>query len=120
MKKSLLIKGIPVLLDGDVAKLLGTNTRALNQTMKRGQNGIVEGTYYKVSEEDFKKLKSQGLVSKHNYKSTYVFTEEGLLTAAMMTHTPKAAKVAVELVRYYFDLKTKMMGKSQNEWFTFS
>ena len=84
------IRGLHVILDSDVAKLFLTETRKLNQQIKRNLNNLPEDSVFRLTKEEYKDLKNtiSQLVTSRIQKVTYryggrirppyVFTEVGL------------------------------------------
>ena len=83
------IRGQQVMLDSDLAKLYGVETRALNQAVKRNIERFPEDFMFQLSKEEFDSLRSQ--IVKSNLKSQnvtsswggtrkmpFVFTENGV------------------------------------------
>ena len=61
--KVLLIRGIKVMLDRDLAELYGVETRRLNEQGSRNRERIPEDFMFQLSKEEFKDWKSQFAIS---------------------------------------------------------
>ena len=77
------VRGKQVMLDSDIAKLYGYETKAINQTIKRNINKFNDEVYFRLTNDEFSNLKSQIVTSSlDNYggkrKLPYVFTKEGI------------------------------------------
>ena len=59
----LTIRGNQVLLDRDLAELYGVSTSALNQSVKRNINRFPERFMFQLSDDEFRKWKSQFVIS---------------------------------------------------------
>jgi len=58
------IRGQKVLLDRDLAAMYGVETKVLNQAVKRNSERFDGGDFmFQLSKEEFRKLKSQFLIS---------------------------------------------------------
>ncbi len=57
------IRGVQVMLDRDLAELYGVPTSALNQAVKRNRNRFPERFMFQLSDDEFKKWKSQIVIS---------------------------------------------------------
>lgn len=78
--RMLLIRGIKVMLDKDLAEMYGVSTAALNQAVKRITGRFPDDFMFQLSSENFKTLMSQNVISKRKgsggtRKSPYAFTE---------------------------------------------
>ena len=70
------IRGQQVMLDSDLARLYGVETRVLNQAVKRNNERFPEDFMFQLTEEDSQNLKSQNVMSSWggNRKAPYAFT----------------------------------------------
>ena len=57
------VHGSKIILDRDLAGLIGYNTKVLNQLVKRNINKFENNDYYQVNQEEFSILKSQSVTS---------------------------------------------------------
>ena len=81
------VRGMNVILDRDIAKILGMETRVLNQSVKRNITMFNKNNYFQLDEDEFMDLKSQNDVLKSQFvtskggvrKLPYVFTKEEIL-----------------------------------------
>jgi hypothetical protein len=58
-KRILLIRGQKVILDADLAELYGTETKRLNEQVKRNIKRFPEDFCFQLSEEEYSDLRSQ-------------------------------------------------------------
>ena len=87
------IRGKQIMLDRDLARLYGVETRALNQAVQRNIERFPEDFMFQLTKEEFDNLKSQIVISSENEilksqnvisswdgirKWPYVFTENGI------------------------------------------
>ncbi len=61
--KVLVIRGIKVLLDQDLAELYGVETRVLNQAVSRNSERFPEDFMFQLSWEEFENWRSQIVIS---------------------------------------------------------
>jgi len=59
LRTILFIRGKKVILDSDLAKLYGVETRRLNEQVRRNIEKFPEDFMFQLSPEEFKNLKSQ-------------------------------------------------------------
>ena len=60
----LTVRGVPVMLDRDLAELYGVELKALNQAVKRNAMRFPERFMHQLSREEFDDLKSQSVNDK--------------------------------------------------------
>ena len=75
------IRGIKVMLDSDLAKIYGYQTRNFNQQVKNNIEKFDEDFRFQLTKEEYEKiLKSKKLTSSWGgtRKLPYVFTEQGI------------------------------------------
>ena len=78
------IRAQRVMLDFDLAKLYGVETRSLNQAVKRNIERFPEDFMFQLTKGEFEILKSQIVISKPferrggTQKLPYAFTENGV------------------------------------------
>ena len=75
------IRGQKVMLDRDLAKMYGVETKVLNQAVKRNMKRFPEDFMFQLTPEEYGILKSQFVTSSWGgtRKLPYVFTEQGLI-----------------------------------------
>ncbi len=78
--KIYLIRGQKVMLDRDLAKLYGVQTRDLNKAVRRNIDRFPEDFMFQLSNEEFTNLKFQFGTSRWGgtRKLPFVFTEQGV------------------------------------------
>ena len=64
-KKILVIRGVQVMLDNDVAELFGVETRIVNQQVKRNEKRFPEDFCFQLNSKEFKNLTSQNVISNY-------------------------------------------------------
>lgn len=62
-----LIRGLHVILDGDLAEFYGVETRTLNQAVKRNIERFPEEFMFRVTEAEYNILISQNVTSSLNW-----------------------------------------------------
>ena len=66
----MMLRGQKVILDSDLANLYGVEVRALNQQIKRNADRFPQDFAFQLTEEEFKHLKSQIVISSHGGLAT--------------------------------------------------
>jgi len=80
------IRGHNVIIDSDLAKLYGVETKRLNEQIKRNRKRFPEDFVFQLSQEEFDHLRSQSATSSDSHGGRryppYAFTEHGAIMAA--------------------------------------
>jgi hypothetical protein len=109
LRTILFIRGKKVILDSDLAKLYGVETRRLNEQARRNIDKFPEDFMFQLTEEEFKSLKSQIATSSSGWggrrKAPLVFTEHGALQAANVLNSKNAVQMSVFIVRAFVRLR---------------
>jgi hypothetical protein len=81
-----------VLLDADLARLYGVETRVLNQAVKRNPDRFPEEFAFALTREEILSISQTvtSLVQLKFSKSVHAFTEHGALQAASVVNSPEA------------------------------
>ena len=77
------IRGLPVVLDSDLANIYGVTTGVFNQAFKRNKKRFPYEFAFLLTQEEFRNLISQSVTSsRHGGRRTppWVFTEHGAAT----------------------------------------
>jgi len=105
----LFIRGEKVILDSDLARLYGVETRQLNQQVRRNFDKFPADFMFQLTKEEFSNLKSQIVTSSSGWggrrKPPLVFTEHGALQAANVLNSSQANKMSVFIIRAFVRLR---------------
>jgi hypothetical protein len=92
--KIYLIKGKKVMLDRDLAKLYGVETRHLKQAIRRNNKRFPEDFMFQMSPEEFGIWRSQIVISKSDRQGLrhppFCFTEQGVTMLACVLSSARA------------------------------
>jgi hypothetical protein len=108
--KILVVRGLRVIVDSDLAELYGVETRALNQAVKRNADRFPADFMFQMTAEEAASLRSQFVTLKlgrgqHRKYLPFVFTEHGAIMAASILNSPRAVEVSVFVVRAFVKLR---------------
>ena len=98
------LRGIPVLIDADLARLYGVETRAINQAVRRNPDRFPRDFCFPLTLEEKEKVITncdhlQNL--KFSNSLPFAFTEHGALMASNVLNSPEAVKMSVFIVRAF-------------------
>ncbi len=108
----LLVRGLRVMLDADLAALYGVETRRLNEQVRRNRERFPQDFIFELTPEELADLKSQFATSSWGgrRKLPLAFTEHGALMAATILNSPRAVEVSVYVVRAFVQLRDLLAG----------
>jgi len=107
------IRGKQVMLDSDLAMLFNTETRSINQAVKRNIERFPDEFGFQLSDKEFENLRSQfvilnlklnngRVIRKYN---PYVFTEEGIIMLSSLLRSEIAIKVSLRIVETFVEMR---------------
>ena len=107
------IRGKQVMLDSDLAMLFNTETRAINQAVKRNIGRFPDEFGFQLLDEEFENLRSQFVILNlkvNNGRVTrkynpYVFTEEGIIMLSSLLRSEIAIKVSIKIVETFVEMR---------------
>ncbi len=101
------VRGVPIILDSDVAELYGVETRVLNQAVKRNIEKFPEGYMFLLSNEEKENLMSQIVISSWGgtRKASYAFTERGLYMLATILRSRNATAATFAIIETFAEVR---------------
>ena len=101
------------MLDSDLAKLYGVETKSLNRQVKRNQIRFPEDFMFQLTKEEFSNLRCQNGTSSLTYGGRrhqhFVFTENGVAMLSSILKSDQAALVNIAIMRIFTKLRSFMM-----------
>jgi hypothetical protein len=109
-KKILLIRGHRVLLDMDLARLYGVETRALVQAVVRNSERFPDDFMFQLSREELESWRSQFVMSNPAAKMglrrpPYAFTEQGVAMLSSVLRSSRAVAVNIQIMRAFVKIR---------------
>ena len=97
------IRGKQVILDSDLSKLYEVETKRINEAVKNNPDKFPERFSWKLTEEEYKNLKSKFSTSSLNgyggrRKLPRVFTEQGVAMLSTILKSSVATKVSIAIM----------------------
>lgn len=102
------LRGVPVLLDADVAQLYGVETKRVNEAVKNNPDKFPEGFLFSLSDEEktevvenfdhLQKLKFSPV-------NPTAFTESGLYMLATILKSPRATQTTIAIIKTFVQLR---------------
>ena len=97
-----------VMLDSDLAKLYGTETKRVNEAITRNVEKFPERFSWKLTSEELKLLWSQFATANISSKSRSiprVFTEQGIAMLATVLKTSIATQVTIQIMDAFVEMR---------------
>lgn len=107
-----------VILDTDLARLYGVETKALNRAVKRNADRFPPDFVFRLSHTEATSLRCQFGTLKtgrgqHRKYLPYAFTEHGAIMAANVLNSPQAAQMSVFVVRAFVKMRAVLSDSRQ-------
>ncbi|MEZ0326811.1 MAG: ORF6N domain-containing protein [Fimbriimonas sp.] len=103
------VRATPVIFDEDLAALYGVSTKQLNQAVKRNENRFPEDFSFKLTQEEWKLLRSQNVTSNEGRGGRRypprVFTEHGVTMMAALLNSERAVDMSIMVVREFVRMR---------------
>jgi ORF6N domain len=106
------VRGVHVMLDKDLAKLYGTETRILKQSVNRNFDRFPSDFMLELTEEEINEWVSQTVIPSKSFfggAKPYAFTEHGIAMLASVLKTPIAVETSLKILRTFVDMR-KLIG----------
>ncbi|TFU91955.1 ORF6N domain-containing protein [Barnesiella sp. WM24] len=109
------IRGQQVMLDSDLARLYGVETRVLNQAVKRNIERFPEDFMFQLTKEEC--LKSQIVIlntarGQHLKYMPYAFTENGVAMLSSVLRSKTAIEVNIRIMRAFTSMRSFLMNNA--------
>lgn len=113
MNKIYMVRGQKVMLDIDLAKLYGVETKVLKQAVRRNILRFPEDFMFEMSIEEFDLLRSQFVTSKEKRGGTrympFCFTEQGVTMLSCVLNSERAIHVNIQIIRIYTRIREMVL-----------
>ena len=105
----LFLRGRKVMLDRDLAKLYGVETRVLNQAVRRNIKRFPWDFMFQLAQNELKNWKSQFVISNKEKmglrKRPCAFTEQGIAMLSSVLNSERAIHVNIQIMRTFTRLR---------------
>lgn len=106
------IRGEKVMISSDLAELYGVETKVLNQQVKRNLTRFPERYMFKLTQEEYKALRSHFVTLKrgqHSKYPPYAFTEHGILMLSSVLRSKQAEKVNIVIIDTFVKIRKLLL-----------
>jgi hypothetical protein len=105
-----IIRGQKVMLDSDLAKLYGVETKVLNQAIKRNLRSFPDEFMFRISSDEYENLRSQIVTSSLEHGGRryqpLVFTANGVAMLSSVLKSETAIDVNIAIMRIFSKLRS--------------
>lgn len=106
------IRDMQVMLDRDLAKIYGVETKVLNQSVKRNIKRFPERFRFQLSKEEMGELVTncdRFKSMKHASSSMYAFTEQGIAMLSTVLRSETAVSVSIRIMDAFVAMRKMMV-----------
>lgn len=112
--KIVVLRGVQVMIDRDIAAIYGVETKRLNEQVKRNIGRFPEEFMFQLTREEVDSVKSHFATSRNNMfegqdggtrKLPYAFTEHGVTMLASVLKSETAVKASVQIVKAFVSMR---------------
>lgn len=106
----LLIRGKKIILDADLARLYGVETKVLVQSVKRNIDRFPSDFMFQLNKEEYAILRPQFVTSSWGGRRYFpvAFTEQGVAMLSGVLRSSRAVKVNIEIMRAFVRLRSML------------
>ena len=106
----LIVRGLRVMLDADLAALYGVETRVLVQAVKRNPDRFPRDFMFQLTNQELEAWRSRIVMSNPGARMglrrpPFAFTEHGALMAATVLNSPHAVEMSLYVVRAFVRMR---------------
>ncbi|MGD0625398.1 MAG: ORF6N domain-containing protein [Thermodesulfobacteriota bacterium] len=101
-----LVRGQKVMLDKDLARLYGVETRVLNQAVRRNAERFPGDFVFKLTRDEIIRISQFVISSDLKFsKNVYAFTQEGVAMLSGVLRSERAVQVNIAIMRAFVRLR---------------
>lgn len=110
------VRGKHVMINSDLAKLYGVETKRINEAVKNNPNKFPERFSWKLTDDEYKNLRSKISTSSFNgyggrRKIPRVFTEQGVAMLSTILKSSTATKVSIVIMDAFIVMKKYILNE---------
>lgn len=111
--KILFIRGKKVMLDSDLAKLYGVETKYLNRQVRRNIGRFPSDFMIRLTRKEYQEiLRCQSVtleMGRYSKYLPYVFTEQGVAMLSSVLNSERAIQVNIQIMRAFTQLRRMLL-----------
>jgi len=104
------LRGVQVMLDKDLARLYGVETKAFNQAVKRNIERFPSEFMFQLTADEYSSLRSQIVTlnnkrGKHRKYLPFAFTEQGVAMLSAVLRSETAVKASIQIINAFVAMR---------------
>ena len=102
------LRNVQVMLDEDLSRLYGVETKVLNQAMKRNRDRFPKEFCFQLTKLEHINLRSQNVTFNNKVGRKYlpyVFTEQGVAMLSAVLHSEIAIRVSIQIMNAFVQMR---------------
>ena len=119
------VRGVQVMLDGDLAVIYGVETKVLNQAVKRNMESFPHEFRFQLTQSEDQELvanwkrldlRSQPVTSSRHGGRRYLstaFTEQGISMLSAVLRSDTAVKVSIKIINAFVEMRRFIQNNAQ-------
>ena len=114
--KILTIRGLPVMLDRDLAELYGVETKRLNEQVRRNIERFPESFRFQITTNELSEVVANCdhlKMLKFSPVPHYAFTEQGVAMLSAILRSEKAIQVSIQIMEAFVAMRRYIMSNAQ-------
>ena len=117
VSKIYLVRNQKVMLDRDLAKLYGLETKRLKEQVRRNMDRFPEDFIFEMSKEEMEDWRTQFVTSNKEKMGMrvppFVFTEHGVLMLSSILNSKRAINVNIQIMRVFTKMKVALSNQGE-------
>ncbi len=101
------IRGQKVMLDSDLARLYGVETKYLNRVVKRNIQRFPDEFMFQLTKSEWEDLRCQIVTFKNDIRKylPYVFTEQGVAMLSSVLNSEQAIQINIKIMKTFVAMR---------------
>ena len=112
-----IIRGQKVMVDRDLARLYGVETKRLNEAVKRNLSRFPIDFMFEMTKQEFENWRSQFATSNSDKMglrySPFCFTEQGVAMLSSVLNSKKAIEVNIQIIRIFTRIRQALLDNTE-------
>ncbi|MFO8054913.1 MAG: ORF6N domain-containing protein [Bacteroidales bacterium] len=113
------IRGMPVMLDFDLAEMYGVENKVLKQQVRRNIDRFPGDFLFELTKDEWNSLRSQFVTLKnkgrgeHSKYAPFAFTEQGVAMLSSILRSKQAIDVNIQIMRVFVKMRSLIASNAE-------
>jgi len=102
------VRGVPVMLDSDLSKIYGVETKVFNQAVSRNIERFPEQFRFQLTKSEYEDLRSHFVTSSFHGGRRYLpfaFTEQGVAMLSAVLKSQAAVQISIQVINAFVEMR---------------